>query len=324
MARKRQQTIEFGNLVCRFGQHVLIDKLAEIVAPAFFGDHARNFGETSFFFYGVEELVLTAADGVKYTGIAGRLIKNTRVRRDQIFTIDGLVKDTASLASAPSSFFLLILDTHRLIYVRETPDAPYMSAFRSTLHTFLRREHTDYVNRVAEESGHTKVSVSKDTPRPSLQLIPLTSDAGIDDFITSFQKLTTFEISIKRKNDEIDDDQFFEELDRQGQDVGATSSVLKHKNAAGLDIASVTEKLKSTSGVGQQIVKLKGFDFEGDVLQGNNENFQLKRPIEVLPRDVVKSSERLFGNYLNLSKEGLIKVPPASARVKRILRERNE
>lgn len=324
MARERQQTIEFGNLGCRFGPHVLVDKLEEIVAPAFFREHVRKYGDTTFFFYGVQEIILTDAEGVAYTGIAGRLIKNTRVRRDQVFTAEGLVKDAKSLASAPSSFFLLILDTHRLAYVRETPDAPYMSAFRSTLHAFLRREHTDYVNRVAEGRGVTKVSVTEETPRPSLQLIPLTSDAGIDEFIGSFEKLTTFEVSIKRKNDELDDDEFFEELDRQGQDVGATSSVLKHQNGAGLDIASVAQKLKSTSGAGQQIIKLKGLDAEGDVLQGNNENFQLKRPTQTLPRNVIKASERLFDNYLNLTKEGLIKVPPVSARVRRLLRGRNE
>lgn len=324
MARERKQIIEFGNLVCRFGKHVLLDKLEEIIAPAFFGEHVRKFGDTSFFFYGVEEVILTDANGVEYTGIAGRLIKNTKIRRDQIFTAEGLVKDAKSLASAPSSFFLLILDTHRLAYVRETPDAPNMSAFRSTLHAFITREYAGYVNRVAEEEDVTKVDVRKETPRPSLQLIPLTSDAGIDKFIASFQKLTTFEVSIKRKNDELDDDEFFEELDRQGQEVGATTSVLRHQNGAGLDIASVTEKIKSTSGAGQQIVKLKGLDFEGDVLQGNNDNFQLKRPTQVLPRDVVKGSVRLFENYISLTKDGLIKVPRVTDRVKNILRGRHE
>src|SRR5476651_65737 len=128
------QKLNLANFTCTFGdKFLLLDMFEQIVLPAFQGGHNRTHGNACYFLldvklikYGDEELV-----------IAGRLIKDTTVERDQFIDGGSLVKDRQVLKSAPSSFFALILSNHKLLYVRENSGAPPISAFEATITKFF-------------------------------------------------------------------------------------------------------------------------------------------------------------------------------------------
>jgi len=132
----RQHSAAFANFICKFGDKNLLDYAEEVVIPAFTRDtYVRSFGDrTHYHFYEVELLNLAEQGKYPIWVLAGRFIKDTELRREQIFDEEkGLIKDEQSMQSAPSAFFILILNNHRLIYFPETAHAPDLSAFKSTV-----------------------------------------------------------------------------------------------------------------------------------------------------------------------------------------------
>ncbi|MEO0014056.1 MAG: hypothetical protein RLZZ535_2445, partial [Cyanobacteriota bacterium] len=73
-------------------------------------------------------------------GIVGRYIQNTQLQRTQIYDkqTDSLRRDKQAIQSSPSSIFVLILNNHRLIYLKETPCAPSLNSFQATIKKFIK------------------------------------------------------------------------------------------------------------------------------------------------------------------------------------------
>lgn len=129
-------SVSFANLVCKFGEDLdLLDLAVEVVLPAFFDDTLiRTYGEKTEFFFLDQKLLDLGTQRDPNPVIVGRFVKNTLLTRDQFFDEDkGLVEDYDEMESSPSSFFVLMMRNHKLIFLAETPHAPSISAYASTL-----------------------------------------------------------------------------------------------------------------------------------------------------------------------------------------------
>lgn len=326
-------SMEMGNLICRFGREkVLLDMADEIVLPSFFDEKlVRSYSKTSYFFHEVSPVLLKDDASGSVVGIAGRFIKNTTLEREQIFEEGkGLVKDAGSMRSSPSAIFLLILNNHRLIYVKETNDAPSIESFRSTLQNFLRDKHKGYIEdkyehlkAKREEDPNaervTKEDLYEETPRPTLELIPLTSEESIEEFVRKYSILKTIEISLSDRNDENDNDPFFEALQKKKDAIGSTNTLVKHKNSKGLDKDEAISEIAEATEQGNQNVKLSGIGGEGDILRGNNENFQLRKHLEDLSPKLADAANDLYESFVGLVENGLVKIPETSQKAKAIV-----
>jgi hypothetical protein len=327
-------SMEMGNLVCRFGQgKVLLDLFDEIVLPSFLDSSlVRSYDKTSLFFHDVSLVILSTEKNEPVIGIVGRFIKDTTLEREQIYEQEkGLVKDSESMRSSPSAMFLLILNNHRLVYVRETRNAPSKEVFRTTLLSFLRAKHDSFIENEREklkllinvDSDQRKIT-KKDlldlTPRPTLDLIPLTSEDSIEQFVRKYSILKLMEIALSDRNDENDNDPFFEELQKRKDAVGSTNSVVKHSNSKGLDKEKIIDEISEATAQGNQVVKLSGIDDDGDVLRGNNEKFQLQKPLDDLSSKPSKAAKELYESFLGLVEDGLIKIPETSEKTRAIIK----
>ena len=264
--------------------------------------------------------------------MAGRFIKNTTLLREQIFEKGkGLVKDHSSMRSSPSGLFLLILNNHRLVYVNETKFAPSKEAFRTTLLHFVREKHRVFINdeyermkKAAEEEPGirrvTKKELLEEIPKPTLELIPLTSEESIESFVRQYDILKIVEITLADRNDETDNSAFFEQFQKRKDAIGSKKSLVKHHNTKGLKKDEAIKEIKEATFQGNQTVKLSGLDIEGDILKGNNENFQLKKPLDSLSEFPGDAAHKLFESFMGLVKEGLIKVPQTSSKAFEILK----
>ncbi len=327
-------SMEMGNLVCRFGdEKVLLDMADEIVLPCFFDDSlSRSYDKTSFFFHEVSPVMLFDNEGEPIIGVAGRFIKDTTLVREQIFEQEkGLVKDSESMRSSPSALFLLILNNHRLVYVKETRNAPSKESFRSTLLSFLRAKHKQYIDNEykrfkllheenSDQSVITKKELYETYPRPTLELIPLTSEDSIEQFVKKYNILKMMEISLSDRNDENDNDPFFEELQKRKDALGSKKSIVKHSNSEGLDKNKVITEISEATAQGNQAVTLSGIDNDGDILRGNNEKFQLRKPLEGLSSKPEKAASELYESFAGLVEDGLVKIPQTSKKAKAIIK----
>lgn len=328
------KSIEMANLICRFGEEVLLDRFDDIVYPSFFNEELiRTYGETSYFFEKVELIHLGSEGKDEIVGIVGRFIKDTQLRREQVYVQgEGLKRAPRSMQSSPSSLFLLILNSHRLIYLKETVDAPTKESFRSTLLSFLRVSHSQFLkSRLADidekklsrdEKREEKNKVRETLSRPTLELIALTSEESIEEFIRGYDVLKQVRISFSDRNDESDFDEFFEQLQRSKDSIGSTSTVLMHRSNKGLDKDQAIQQVAAATAQGNQNVVLRGVDDGGETIVGNNEKFQLKSPIEHVSDDPERAGHQMYESFKALVDRGLVRLHRnrrAEGRVRSIL-----
>ena len=327
----RQHVASFANFVCRFGdEKVLLDYAKEIVLPAFLDDTLiRTYGRTHFFFYEAELIRLDENGGDPVLGIAGRFIKNTHLTREQIFDPQrGIIHDEASLPSAPSTFFVLILNNHRLIYFPETAHAPDLNAFRATTTRFLQDKHKAFIDKTYEtlsEQGEkvTKKQLLEDNPAPSLEIIPISGDEEIEAFLRRYGKLKKIEFRLVNPNDEIDGGKLFNNIREYLGPLNPDSTKLETRSSEGLDTSEAVPRIKAATATANQEVRLTGLDRDGNDLKGDNHSFQIGAPVDTIPATRGGLIRKLFGIFQNLTRSGAIKVgserDPAGQKIQNLL-----
>tara|TARA_A100001015_G_C14879019_1_gene667581 strand:- start:114 stop:1109 length:996 start_codon:yes stop_codon:yes gene_type:complete len=325
----RQHVATFANFVCRFGgEKVMLDYIDEIVIPAFVDDKMiRSYGRTHFFFYETKLVVLDDNPEQPVMGISGRFIKNTQLTREQIFDREkGLVQDEASMPSAPSAFFILVLDTHRLIYFPETAHAPDLSAFRSTALSFIRKKHSDFINRRyvelrKSENKVTKKQLNIDHPSPTLEVVPISGDDEISEFVRRYGVLKKIEMRLIEPNDEIDGKELFDDIRSYLGPLNPDTTKLEIRNSDGLDIDEAVPKIKEATETANQEVKLSGTDQDGNRLTGDNHSFKVGAPIETIPPTRKGLTDKLYSTFQSLKTSGVIKVGTSTATVTGVMKK---
>lgn len=317
---KPPRPVELGNFVCKFGSKNLLDYFETVVYPAFADDGLlRKYSDTKYFFDKVE---LITIDGRVL--LVGRFIKDMILEREQIYKqSQGLVEDHHEMQSSPSAIFVLVLDVHRLIYLKETKFAPTLENFKSTIESFIKAKHKLYIDNLAEESkaaGNrvTKKKLLLEHFPPTLDIIPLTSAHNVEDFIRQYEVLSSVTYKFSDRNDELDNEGFFRAVQRQKDEVGSRTTTIKHSSPEGLEKEAVIEEVQAATVQGNQRVVMVGKDSSGNTVRGDNNDFQLKTSIEVTSHTPVRIAKKMFSKFLELLGDGLIQVenPPKRAREK--------
>lgn len=283
----RTLNLSFANLTCRFGHDfVLIDLAREVIYPAFFHEeYKRAHGPTSYFFRDVG-MATFEADGAErpQLTIYGRIIKDTIVTRTQIYSPGvGLVQDQASMASAPSAFFALDLDNHKLMYLPETSGAPTAHQFALTLQSFARKQLGIYIRALSKASKQTDepksiTQLMSEYPQPEVDVTLLSSDSNIDDFVQTFSKITHVDFTLKNTNAEFNRAEDFRRIQEMKDDVLSDRTTLSHNNSAGLKKSAVVEEVKVAAAGGNQTINIRGVGEDGAVLTGSNTDLKLEVP----------------------------------------------
>ena len=311
----RQHNAAFANFVCRFGEKALLDYAEEIVMPAFLREtYIRTHGERTFYrFYDVEYVRLEVTGGVPVLALAGRFIKDTQLTRHQVFDADvGLVQDERSMRSAPSAYFVLVLNNHRLIYFPETPHAPDFKPFEATCRRFLKNAHKEYVEglyRGRREDGErvTKNALYEEHPTPTLEVIPLAGRESVEEFMRRYAVLKQIDFRLVRPNDDIVAADILAQLRVWGDDLNSDSMKLTVGNGAGLDINAGVEAVVAATAVGNQEVRLNGVDGDGNKLSGNNRQFHISAPMDEVPSSDATLWARLYAMLRRLMRRGTIR-----------------
>ncbi|MBC8718169.1 hypothetical protein [Ochrobactrum sp. Marseille-Q0166] len=320
----QQHNATFANFICRFGDDkVLLDYAYEIVIPAFTRDtFIRRYGATHYHLYDVELVTLDETKQPPIMALAGRFIKDTELRRYQIFDEKhGLVRDEQSMRSAPSAFFVLILNNHRMAYFPETPNAPDLRAFEVTVRSFLIKRYEEFINEAYElaqnrtkliqlERKITKKALREALPRPTLEVVPLTGADSIEQFVRRYDTLKQIDFRIVRPNDDIDAGELFGEIRKLSESLNANRTKVTAANAEeGLDVGIAIETITEATATGNQDVILNGVDHEGNKLSGNNHNFQVSAPIEDVPVGKLGLAKVLYNSLLGLAASGTLRLP---------------
>ena len=129
-----------------------------------------------------------------------------------------MVPKPASMETAPSSLFALVLESHRLLFVREQSDSPSIGQFGSTARSFIRSTHMGYINGLHEEARNsegkkpTKKALLKQLPIPDVEVVAIFSSESLTAFVNRYKELQVMRVSLAETNNEIDNAEFFKQF----------------------------------------------------------------------------------------------------------------
>ena len=282
-----------------------MDLAQEIIYPAFFDEsNQRRHGPTAFFFreVGLADINIEGRNSSQLT-IYGRFIKDTILSRAQVYSDTlGLIADPAVLPSAPSAFFALDFDNHKLMYVAETPGAPSMRQFALTLESFASKRRRVYIRELKAESkkAGNPQSIGElgiEYPEPSVEVTPLSGDTDIDTFIERFEKITRVGFQLKNTNAELNRAEDFRLIRGMKDAVLSDRTTLTHENRAGLRKDAVAAEVKAAAAGGNQSVKLTGTAPDGTELTGSNEDLKLQIAVVQLPSGRFSRAYEMVKSY---------------------------
>ena len=251
-------------------------------------------------------------------------MKDTELTRHQIFDADdGLIQDELKMRSAPSAFFVLILNNHRLIYFPETPHAPDFKPFEATAKHFLRRRHREYIDELHRKFLGTSNQLTKKAlyqihPVPTLEVIPMTGRDSIEQFMRRYKLLRRIDFRLVLPNADIDAGEILGQVRGLGTKLKSERTAVSVSSGEGLEIDEAIEAVASATQTGNQDVKLDGVDGDGNKLLGNNDEFRINAPVQDIPSADGDLMGRLYGIYKRLTSRGVIRAPDANGHRDRI------
>lgn len=163
----------------------------------------------------------------------------------------------------------------------------------------------------------TKSKLLREYPRPDLRITPLSNTQSLNDFVDRFAKIEALTIKLLPTNqEEIDNDDFWKDLGRRKDEMNSNSATVKFSNGKdGLNPTEVVAQTSSATGMGNSTVQLVGHDLQGDLLKGDNEDFNLRIEVPELPKDVPIAVKVMQGTFNLACQNGFIKLPELAAAV---------
>lgn len=309
MARELQ--LEVANFVCRFGEtFVLNDLLNEVVIPSFRADAVRSIRGTDYFFLD-QDLRYLGEERIESLALCCRFVKNTKLTRYQTYSeTKGIVPNELSIDSAPTSIVALLLYSHRLLFIKQVPNAPTPQQFGATFRHRMRDAVLDYRlseydRQVNAEEHVTKKSVADAFPIPDISITPIPSSEALRAFIYRFDELRNLKIELIPTNNELDNEEFFEDTREAKEQVGSSKTSLTHHHPKGLDKKGVLQHVEAAK-QGNLHVKMSGNDKNGASLIGDNEDFSVKASLGTQQLSFDEGVSLAYSKYRGLTGEGII------------------
>lgn len=313
--------LEFANFTCKFGPDKnLIDFVEPIVLPAFFDTSlVRTYGPSSYLIYSRKIINLGTVEA-PVPALFGEFVKDTILTAEQRLDDDeGLVKDYSEMQSSPSAIFLLIFNNHRLLYLHKTKFSPELSAFQATMSNFLTKKRNQYIDNTYYElkrtqNKHTWKSIKEHLmeiiPPPSIKILPLSSQASLEEFVGQYRVLKRVTFVLSDLNNELDLSEMFNQMRAAKDRSHSTTSQFIHNNPEGLSKTEAITQMQPIVEAGTCVVRMSGTDASGGKLTGSNDKFNLRVELPLTGEEDEDGIARLMhGKYNGLIESNTLKPP---------------
>ncbi|MFD0893443.1 hypothetical protein KBB96_18610 [Luteolibacter ambystomatis] len=299
----------------KFGDNLnLLDLYDEVVKPAFFDKTLKRiYDQTEYLLNGCALVLLDQQ--APTVGIVGRLVKDTILEREQIFDGSKLVDADGTLESSPSSMFVLILNNHRLLYVKEHRGSPSMEVFRSTIAKFLKIKHRTFIEakfKASEEDENgkrlTKKKLVEIYPYPEVDLTHVGSNESVRDFIHKFKTIESVTTKLVPTNSELDNDLMFDAVRDAQKRINSKKTTLRYENNEGLNKEETIDQISSLASQGNHEFSLAGESPSGGKMKGNNDDLKIQVPIEKPSRKNKRESKSLYQKFVALVESNIVQV----------------
>jgi hypothetical protein len=248
--------------------------------------------------------------------IAGRFVRDTDLTRSHVLVDDKLVPNPGAMESATCARFILILSSHTLLYVPETPYAPSLGTFRSTMQFHLSKAWAKYIKgearrrRKSDPRGPTireiTLALMKEVPRPELNLHELPGDVSIRDLFEKFKKITRVEYRVDDTNHSSDFLPLIKQLRSEKHATDSEKIIIVESNPK--NISALSKQLHGALRDGNVNTIVTGNAINGGKISGTNEEFRLLVPLANVPQGMKGFIKSVFIKFRGLVDGGEVRV----------------
>lgn len=309
MNKKR---MEVANLTCRsiLGDKELLDVFVDYFLPAMQNQEVPGSRNSETLFYKFIDLNVTKIENELV--LYGRFIKCLNIEREQILDGDKLIPSFESMDSAPSSFFVLILRNHKLLWIKETSRAPLLKDFRAALSKMLKKERFNLINNYVESQTlnlfldknnmqNIERKAYAEYPELELSVTPLGNDVQIRERLSRFKNIYNITITALKRNNELGSD-----FSMLAQKMSETQEKMAAKNVTTqihgdtknpLKKEAATELIQSVSD-GNYEYKIEGIDEKSNKITETSESLSLSMIINYIKDDIPKNLKNIIQKYI--------------------------
>ena len=309
MNKKR---MEVANLTCRsiLGDKELLDVFVDYFLPAMQKQEVPGSRNSETLFYKFIDLNVTKIENELV--LYGRFIKCLNIEREQILDGDKLIPSFESMDSAPSSFFVLILCNHKLLWIKETSRAPLLKDFRAALSKMLKKERFNLINNYVESQTlnlfldknnmqNIERKAYAEYPELELSVTPLGNDVQIRERLSRFKNIYNITIKALKRNNELGSD-----FSMLAQKMSETQEKMAAKNVTTqihgdtknpLKKEAATELIQSVSD-GNYEYKIEGIDEKSNKITETSESLSLSMIINYIKDDIPKNLKNIIQKYI--------------------------
>ena len=321
-----KNVMEIANLMCKFGEIDLLDFFDTWFYPTIQDGQLKGRSNSETMYYKFIDLELLYVGDDNAPVLTGRLVKNLKIKAQQQLNEDTLEPSDDTMLSAPSSFFVLLLANHKLLWIKETSRAPQLSEFKNCLFRFLTDFRRSYLKeRFNEEKAKLNLKRLKSDLRekinrqiyqeiPSLQLeVTLLSSSGvIKQNFDSYKLVRSIKIKPLTTNSEQGGllNRLLNNISNEHSRINSSNTTMKFSNNEGLNKTESSNLLNSASD-GNYHYELEARN-EDDVDIKVTQNDLAIKPTVEFDRSKTNqvNADEMFNKYSNLLETGQIILPP--------------
>ncbi len=258
------------------GKLNLADILESVVLPAIYSGRRRKYGSARYFF--LEPALVKLPDDEH--GIAFEVVKDTVLRREQLYKDGALVADEEQMESAPSGIVLLIFENHRVVYVPKTRYAPSLRELENTFDVLFKQTRLTLIQQElakSEAKYGARKKLEKFLPPITTKLIALTSEESVAEAMKRLSLIRSVRIDLVKTNAELDPGGTYRDLQKAAISAHAKRARVEYANAKdGLKAAKARAEVVKATKQGVAVVAVKGEDEDGDEVTKTNDDMRVR------------------------------------------------
>ena len=182
---------------------------------------------------------------------------------------------------------------------------------------FLDKKYLRYIDKLFDEAriANNKVykkDLYKKIETPALNIVPITNESELAEFIAQFSVLQRIDIVIHRKNAEPTASAMLKSVEAFNDSVDGQQTKISTVDSRGLDKDKVTKVLSEITDGANETIKLTGKDLDGAGLAGENDNFSVRAIVDNLPFANLLRAKAMYYKFLEYIEKNILKRPELS------------
>ncbi len=238
----KQKNLYMANFNCTFGDDnkPLLSYFEEIVEPAFFENYVKQTSRNKYFFNNVK---LVEYKPNKFA-ISGLIVKKTILEVKSLIdeNTGNIIKKDERIPSDPFSYFIIFLENHRMVLVKNQSGSPDLTNFESLAKHTLKQASVDYCG---SEKKYIKAN---------LNVGSLPCSSKINEELEKMTVISEMILKLYPLNGDIDN--AYGGLRRELSKLGCVEGISVSKSPKNRD--AVKETLEQGRGLFRATVKGKG------------------------------------------------------------------